>query len=89
MLPGPVIAPAAGSARERLNEALAKQAATVDEAERAKVVGEAQELAVSDDAFTVPVYEIPALVGLAREVQGFSFTASANLFLYDTWLSGG
>ncbi|WP_231861068.1 MULTISPECIES: ABC transporter substrate-binding protein [Frankia] len=88
VLPGPVIPPAPGSPADRLNAALARQAATVDDAQRRKVVGEAQQLAV-DDGITVPVYEIPAVVGLAKNVRGFSFTASANLFLYDTWLGNG
>ncbi|EFC85237.1 ABC transporter substrate-binding protein [Parafrankia sp. EUN1f] len=88
VLPGPVIPPKPGSPAARLNADLALQASTVDEAERRRVVGEAQHLAV-DDGITVPVYEIPAVVGLAKNVRGFSFTASANLFLYDTWLENG
>ncbi|EIV92570.1 ABC transporter substrate-binding protein [Frankia sp. QA3] len=88
VLPGPVVPPAPGSPADRLNAALARQAATVDDAQRRKVVDEAQRLAV-DAGITVPVYEIPAVVGLAKDVRGFAFTASANLFLYDTWLGNG
>ncbi|MFD4401287.1 ABC transporter substrate-binding protein [Nocardia sp. NPDC058499] len=70
-----------------LDAALSGQLRTVDTAERARLIGEAQRLLLAEGLW-LPTIELSQAIGVAATVQELKFEASARLQFYDTWLSG-
>jgi peptide/nickel transport system substrate-binding protein len=69
-----------------LDTVLQQQAATVDQAQRDQLVGQAQELLVEND-YLIPVVELQTTLGVAAAVHDLEFDASSRLQLHDTWKS--
>jgi peptide/nickel transport system substrate-binding protein len=67
-----------------LDALLAEQAAQPDEAARAALVAQAQQLLVQGH-HTVPVVELTTVLGVAADVQGVLFDASSRIQLHDAW----
>jgi peptide/nickel transport system substrate-binding protein len=70
-----------------LDDVLAEQAATPDEAARAELVARAQQLIV-ENAWTVPVVELTTVLGVSPDVRGIRFDASSRIHLFDAWRTG-
>jgi peptide/nickel transport system substrate-binding protein len=69
-----------------LDTALNAQAADGDPARRATDAATAQRLIV-ENGYSIPVFELTTILGLAKEVHGVAFEASSRLQFYDTWKS--
>ncbi|MEV7010001.1 ABC transporter substrate-binding protein [Streptosporangium sp. NPDC051022] len=69
-----------------LDGELEKQVTALDQAGRAKVVGEIQRI-VLDRGYAVPVFELAQVVGVSRRVHGLTLDPSVRLRLLDTWLA--
>jgi peptide/nickel transport system substrate-binding protein len=67
-----------------LDALLAEQAAEPDEAARAAIVVQAQQLLVQEH-HTVPVVELTTVLGVAADVHGVLFDASSRIQLHDAW----
>ncbi|MBW8486760.1 ABC transporter substrate-binding protein [Actinomadura parmotrematis] len=68
-----------------LDGLLDKQAATVDTAERAKLVTQAQQEIVQH-AYVLPVVELQTELGVGKKVHDLAFEASSRIQLHDTWI---
>ncbi|MBL7498126.1 ABC transporter substrate-binding protein [Frankia sp. CNm7] len=69
-----------------LDEVLDQQAATVDEVQRAALVGRAQQLIV-ENAYVLPIVDNQIILGVAKDVHGPRFQAPGDISLHDTWKS--
>jgi peptide/nickel transport system substrate-binding protein len=67
-----------------LDALLAEQAAQPDEAARAAIVAQVQQLLVQEH-HTVPVVELTTVLGVAADVHGVLFDASSRIQLHDAW----
>ncbi|WP_052914828.1 MULTISPECIES: ABC transporter substrate-binding protein [Protofrankia] len=69
-----------------LDTLLAKQSETLDAAERAALVGQAQRQIVQE-AYSLPVYEQAQSVAFAGRVQAVALDGSAQPAFFDAWLA--
>jgi peptide/nickel transport system substrate-binding protein len=67
-----------------LDTLLAEQAAQPDEAARAAVVAQVQQLLVQEH-HTVPVVELTTVLGVAADVHGVLFDSGSRVQLHDAW----
>ncbi|MFC0042320.1 ABC transporter substrate-binding protein [Actinomadura rayongensis] len=68
-----------------LDKLLDGQVAADDPAERAKLVGQAQQWIV-EHAVVAPVVELQTELGVAKKVHDLTFDASSRIQLHDTWI---
>ncbi|WP_235828302.1 ABC transporter substrate-binding protein [Actinomadura rubteroloni] len=68
-----------------LDKLLDRQVAATDPAERAKLVGQAQQWIV-EHAVVAPVVELQTELGVAKKVHDLTFDASSRIQLHDTWI---
>ncbi|WP_230424115.1 ABC transporter substrate-binding protein [Streptomyces radicis] len=69
-----------------LEEALQAQNAVADPEARAEHSAAAQRL-VLEEAYSVPVFELTTVLGIADHVHDLDFEASSRIQLHDTWVS--
>jgi peptide/nickel transport system substrate-binding protein len=69
-----------------LDQVLAEQAAQPDPAERAELVGQAQDLLLQS-TYALPVVELTTVLGVAENTHDVTFDASSRIVLHDAWKS--
>ena len=69
-----------------VDDLLDAQAATSDQAERQKLVGEAETLLI-EQGHSIPIYQLSTTIVTSDRVHELTFEASSRLDFYDAWIS--
>jgi peptide/nickel transport system substrate-binding protein len=69
-----------------LDDLLLLQAAAANPAAHSALIADAQRLIV-ENYYSVPVAELPTVLGVGATTHGVRFDASSRIHLYDTWKS--
>jgi len=73
-------------AASEVDDVLDAQAATADQAERQKLVDEAETLLI-EQGHSIPVYQLSTTIVASDSVRELAFEASSRLDFYDAWIA--